>query len=57
MFDFPKNKLSYMIIRLIFKSKKTRAIFKKNMFKIFVRPYDKFFKNLDVEQEITEFVI
>jgi len=57
MFDFPKNKLTYRVMRLIFKSKKARAIFKNNRFKIFVRPYDKFFEKLDVEQEISEFGI
>ena len=57
MFNFPKNKLTYRLMRLIFKSKKARTIFKKNMFKIFVRPYDKFFEKLDVEQEKAEFSI
>ncbi|MHA1242049.1 MAG: NAD(P)H-dependent oxidoreductase [Promethearchaeota archaeon] len=55
MFDFPKNKLIYRILRLIFKSKKARSYFKKKMFKIIFRPYNKFFKKLDVEQEIREF--
>ena len=57
MFDFPKNKFTYRIMRLIFKSKKARRLFKKKMFKIFIRPYDKFFENLNIEQEITEFGI
>jgi len=55
MFNFPKNKLSYRMMRLLFKSKKARAIFKKNMSKIFIRLYDKFFEKLDVEEEITKF--
>lgn len=54
MFDFPKNKITYRIMRLLFKSKKARAIFKKNMPKILIRPYDKFFEKLDVEEEKTE---
>ncbi len=57
MFDFPKNKSNYRILRLLFKSKKARLYFKKKMSKIFIRPYDKFFENLNVEQEISEFGI
>jgi len=57
MFDFPKNKFTYRTMRLIFKSKKARKLFKKKMFKIFIRPHDKFFENLNIEQEITEFGI
>ncbi len=57
MFDFPKNKLTYRILRLLFKSKKARAIFKKNISKIIMRPYNKFYENLDVEKEKAEFAI
>ena len=55
MFDFPKNKLSYRVMRLLFKSKKVRTIFKKNMSKIFIQKYNKFFKKLDIDDEKAEF--
>lgn len=54
MFDFPKNKISYRIIRLLLKSNQIRRYFKKKMSKIFLDPYDKFFENLDVTQELAE---
>jgi len=57
MFDFPKNKLSYRLMRMLFRSKKVRTIFKKNMSKIFIQQYDNFFKKLDIDDEKAEFRI
>ena len=55
MFDFPKNKLTYRFLRLVFKSSKARKYFKKNIPKIFQFPYDKFFKKLNVDKEKVDF--
>ena len=51
MFDFPKNKLSSRMLRLVLKSKNARKWFDKNFLEIGIRPYNKFFKNLDVDEE------
>jgi hypothetical protein len=57
MFDFPKNKATYRILRLILKSKNARATFKKKMSEIFMNPFDRFFENLDIEKEKAELEI
>jgi len=54
MFDFPKNKKSYNIARLMLKSKKFRNNFYDIFLEMSMRPFEKFFKKLDVEKEKEE---
>ena len=55
LFDFPKNKITYRFLRLLFKSSKARKYFKNKIPKIFLFPYDKFFKKLNVDKEKVAF--
>jgi len=55
MFDFPKNQLSYRILRLVLKSEKFRKKFHKNFLQISIRPYEKFFEKLDINKEKDKF--
>lgn len=55
LFDFPKNKITYRFLRLVLKSSKARKYFKKKIPKIFLYPYDKFFKKLNIDKEKMDF--
>ena len=55
LFDFPKNKLTFRFLRLVLKSSNARKYFKRKMPKIFISPYNKFFKKLDVDKEKVTF--
>jgi hypothetical protein len=55
LFDFPRNKISYRFLRLMFKSSNARKYFKKKIPKIFLSPYDKFFRKLNIDEEKINF--
>ena len=51
MFNFPKNKLSYRILRLLLKSNKVRKATYKRLQKITSEPFVKFIDTFDIDKE------